>query len=189
MRLVERYIRRPHLVLSLVLLLSVVGVMGYTKMPFNLFPDVDRPQISVVTVMPGAAAGDVEADITRLIEKELSTIDMVRKVTSTSKDEVVRGHGRVRIRKGTGRRRHRRGQRPEQGRSAAPAGDQAPPGIQDQPGHPAGIDPGPLPGARLILPTCAICGNWPTTRSRRSCCAARKSPTSRSSAAISPRSG
>ena len=87
MRLVERYIRRPHLVLSLVLLLSVVGVMGYTKMPFNLFPDVDRPQISVVTVMPGAAAGDVEADITRLIEKELSTIDMVRKVTSTSKDE------------------------------------------------------------------------------------------------------
>lgn len=87
MRLVERYIRRPHLVLSLVLLLSVVGVMGYTKMPFNLFPDVDRPQISVVSVMPGAAAGDVEADITRLIEKELSTIDMVRKVTSTSKDE------------------------------------------------------------------------------------------------------
>lgn len=87
MRFVERYIRRPYLVLSLVLLLSVVGVMGYLKMPFNLFPDVDRPQISVVTVMPGAAAGDVETDITRLVEKELSTIDLVRKVTSTSKDE------------------------------------------------------------------------------------------------------
>lgn len=56
-------------------------------MPFNLFPDVDRPQISVVTVMPCAAAGDVESDITRLIAKEISTIDMVRKVTSISKDE------------------------------------------------------------------------------------------------------
>ena len=88
MRFVERYIRHPHLVLSLVLLLSMIGVMGYLKMPFNLFPDVDRPQISVVTVLPGAAAGDVESDITRLIEKELSTIDLVRKVTSTSKDEV-----------------------------------------------------------------------------------------------------
>jgi multidrug efflux pump subunit AcrB len=87
MKFVERYIRRPHLVLSLVLLLSLLGVMGYLKMPFNLFPDVDRPQISVVTVMPGAAAGDVESDISRLIEKEVSTIDMVRKVTSTSKDE------------------------------------------------------------------------------------------------------
>ncbi len=88
MTFVERYIRRPHLVLSLVLLLSMIGIMGYMKMPFNLFPDVDRPQISVVTVMPGAAAGDVESDITRLIEKEVSTIDMTRKVTSTSKDEV-----------------------------------------------------------------------------------------------------
>ncbi len=87
MTFVERYIRRPHLVLSVVLLLSVIGVMGYLKMPFNLFPDVDRPQITVITVMPGAAAGDVESDITRLIEKEVSTIDLVRKVTSTSKDE------------------------------------------------------------------------------------------------------
>jgi len=88
MKVVERYIRKPHLVLSFVILLSVVGLIGYKKMPFNLFPDTDRPQISVVTVMPGAAASDVETDITRIIEKEVSTIDLVRKVTSTSKDEV-----------------------------------------------------------------------------------------------------
>jgi multidrug efflux pump subunit AcrB len=88
MNFVARYIKRPHLVLSVVLLLSVVGIIGYMKMPFNLFPDVDRPQISVITVMPGAAAADVEADISRTIEKELSTIDLVRRVTSTSKDEV-----------------------------------------------------------------------------------------------------
>lgn len=87
MRFVERYITRPHLVLSILLLFSVVGVIGYQKMPFNLFPDTDRPQISVITVMPGAAAADVETDITRLVEKELASIDMVRKVSSTSKDE------------------------------------------------------------------------------------------------------
>jgi len=52
MNFVERYIRRPHLVLSFVLLISLVGILGYTKMPFNLFPDVDRPQITVITVMP-----------------------------------------------------------------------------------------------------------------------------------------
>ena len=88
MKFVEQYIRKPHLVLSAVLLLSVVGIIGYQRMPFNLFPDTDRPQISVITVMPGAAANDVETEITRTIEKELSTIDMVRRVTSTSKDEV-----------------------------------------------------------------------------------------------------
>jgi len=88
MNLVENYIRKPHLVLSFVILLSVVGVLGYQRMPFNLFPDTDLPQISVVTVLPGGAAADVENDITRIIEKEASTIDMVRKVASTSKDEV-----------------------------------------------------------------------------------------------------
>jgi multidrug efflux pump subunit AcrB len=88
MNFVAQYIKKPHLVLSVVLLLSVVGIIGYMKMPFNLFPDVDRPQINVITVMPGAAASDVEADISRTIEKELSTIDLVRRVTSTSKDEV-----------------------------------------------------------------------------------------------------
>jgi len=88
MNFVAKYIKKPHLVLSVVLLLSAVGVIGYVRMPFNLFPDVDRPQISVITVMPGAAAADVEADISRMVEKELSTIDLVRRVTSTSKDEV-----------------------------------------------------------------------------------------------------
>ena len=88
MKLVSRYIEKPHLVLSVVLLMSAVGIIGYVKMPLNLFPDVDRPQISVVTVMPGAAAADIDADLTRTIEKEVSTIDLVRRVTSTSKDEV-----------------------------------------------------------------------------------------------------
>jgi len=88
MNFVAGYIRKPHLVLSFVILLSVVGLIGYRSMPFNLFPDTDRPQISVVTVMPGAAAGDVETDITRTLEKEISTIDGVLRVTSTSKDEV-----------------------------------------------------------------------------------------------------
>jgi multidrug efflux pump subunit AcrB len=88
MKFVRRYIERPHLILSFIILLSVMGIMGYKKMPFNLFPDSDRPQISVVTVMPGAAASDVETDITRVIEKEVSSIDLVRTVTSTSKDEV-----------------------------------------------------------------------------------------------------
>jgi multidrug efflux pump subunit AcrB len=88
MSLVQKYIEKPHLILSFIILFSAIGILGYHRMPFNLFPDTDRPQISVITSMPGAAAGDVQTDITRLVEKEVSTIDMVRKVTSTSKDEV-----------------------------------------------------------------------------------------------------
>ena len=88
MSLVAAYVRRPHLVLSLVLLLSVVGAVGYFRLPINLFPDSERPQIAVVTVWPGASADDVAADVSRVVEKELTTIERVRRVTSTANDEV-----------------------------------------------------------------------------------------------------
>jgi len=87
-RITEAYARRPHLVLSFVLLLAAVGVVGFFRIPVNLFPDSERPQIAVVTVWPGASADDVNGDVSRVIEKEVKTIEQVRRVTSTSNDEV-----------------------------------------------------------------------------------------------------
>jgi len=88
MHLVDSYLKRPHLVSSLVLLAAVIGFVGYRRMPVNLFPDSERPKVAVVSVYPGASAEDVEAEVTRPIEKELNTIERVRLVTSVSKDEV-----------------------------------------------------------------------------------------------------
>ena len=88
MRVVDSYLKRPHLVSSLVLLAAVIGFAGYRRMPVNLFPDSERPKVAVVSVDPGASARDVEAEVTRTIEKELNTIEQVRLVTSVSKDEV-----------------------------------------------------------------------------------------------------
>ncbi len=88
MRFVESYVRRPHLILSVVVLLAVIGVIGFFRIPVTLFPDSERPQIAVVTVWPGASADDVAVDVSRVIEKELATLERVRRVTSTSNDEV-----------------------------------------------------------------------------------------------------
>ena len=88
MNIVESYLKKPHLVMSLVLLIAILGIFGYFKMDWALFPDSNRPQIAVVTVEPGASSRDIANNVTRPIEKELSTIDELRQVTSTSKDEV-----------------------------------------------------------------------------------------------------
>ncbi|MBW2277721.1 MAG: efflux RND transporter permease subunit, partial [Deltaproteobacteria bacterium] len=88
MNIVDSYLKKPHLLTSLVLLAAVIGFVGYRQMSVNLFPDSERPQIAVVTVYPGASSTDVEADVSRTIEKELNTIEFVRRVTSVSKDEV-----------------------------------------------------------------------------------------------------
>ena len=88
MRIVDSYLRKPHLLISFVLLAAVVGFVGFRKMPVNLFPDSERPQIAVVTVYPGASSADVESEVSRTIEKEVNTIDLVRRVSSVSKDEI-----------------------------------------------------------------------------------------------------
>ncbi len=88
MRLVDSYLRKPHLLISVVLLAATIGFVGYRKMAVNLFPDSERPQIAVVTVYPGASSSDVESEVSRTIEKEVNTIDLVRRVTSVSKDEI-----------------------------------------------------------------------------------------------------
>lgn len=88
MRVVDSYLRKPHLLVSMILLAAFIGFVGFRKMPVNLFPDSERPQIAVVTVYPGASSADVESEVSRTIEKEVNTIDLVRRVTSVSKDEL-----------------------------------------------------------------------------------------------------
>ena len=89
MSFTAKYLKRPYLITSLIFLFAIVGVLGFMKMPINLFPDTDYPQITVLTFYPGASAKDVEDKVTRIIEKELNTIDLVRKVSSSVKDEIT----------------------------------------------------------------------------------------------------
>lgn len=58
-------------------------------MPLNLFPDANYPKIAVILVWPGASAEDMEDKVARPVEKELATLDLVRKVRSSSRDEVA----------------------------------------------------------------------------------------------------
>ncbi|HHB13437.1 MAG TPA: efflux RND transporter permease subunit [Chromatiales bacterium] len=88
MSFVERLLRRPHAVVAFTLVAALLGLMGYRAMPVNLFPDSNRPTVAVVTQWPGATADDVAREVTHPIEVRLSALDGVRRVTSTSRDQV-----------------------------------------------------------------------------------------------------
>lgn len=88
MNFMERLLGRPHAIVALAVLVVVAGIAAYFSMPMNLFPDSNRPMVTVVTQWPGAEAGDVEQDVTHPIETQLSAIDGVRRVTSVSRDQV-----------------------------------------------------------------------------------------------------
>jgi len=84
----ERLLHRPHAVIAFTLVAILMGLMGYANMPTNLFPDTNRPTVAVVTQWPGATADDVAREVTHPIEVRLTALDGVRRVTSTSRDQV-----------------------------------------------------------------------------------------------------
>jgi len=88
MSFAERLLSRPHAILAATIAFVILGSIGFFSIPTNLFPDTNRPTISVVVQWPGAMTSDIATEVTHPLEVRLSSIDGVRRVTSTSRDEV-----------------------------------------------------------------------------------------------------
>jgi multidrug efflux pump len=71
-------------VLILTFLIVCGGILAYSTMPKELFPEVVMPQIYVRTVYPGNSPVDIENLITRQIEKEIKPLKGINEMTSTS---------------------------------------------------------------------------------------------------------
>lgn len=89
MSFVERYLSYKHLLVSLLLAGVVLGILSFKELPLNFFPDANYPQVVVVLQLPGASADDVEREVAIPVEKELSTISLVRRVRSVCRDGVA----------------------------------------------------------------------------------------------------
>jgi multidrug efflux pump len=87
MKLSETAIRRPVLASMLSAALVLFGVIGYTRLSVRELPDIDPPIISVSTTLPGANARVVETAVTDVLEEELSTIQGLRTLSSTSSEQ------------------------------------------------------------------------------------------------------
>ncbi len=82
-------LRNPWTVLVGALIVGVTGLKAFLTMPVEYFPDTNPPQAAVIIVQPGAAAVDVNRRITEVVEKELSSLSGLTKISSTSRDEVA----------------------------------------------------------------------------------------------------
>ncbi|MGQ9796461.1 efflux RND transporter permease subunit [Desulfosoma sp.] len=82
-------LKNPWAVLVGSLIVAVMGLKAFMTMPVEYFPDTNPPQAAVIIVQPGAAAVDVNRRITEVVEKELSSLSGLTKLSSTSRDEVA----------------------------------------------------------------------------------------------------
>lgn len=72
----------------LTIIISLAGLFVFNSIPKEQFPDIVVPTISVVTIYPGATPEDIENLITKPIEKQLKSVSGIKKVTSTSIQDV-----------------------------------------------------------------------------------------------------
>lgn len=86
--LAEVCVKRPIFASVLVLLITVVGLAGYTKLGLDRFPNVDLPIVVVITQLPGAAPEDVESEITEKIEEAVNTTSGIEEITSITSEGV-----------------------------------------------------------------------------------------------------
>jgi HAE1 family hydrophobic/amphiphilic exporter-1 len=68
----------------LILIMVLFGAMSFINLGLDMMPDLEFPNLTVVTAYSGAAAEDVEQLVTRPIEAAVASLKGIDKLTSTS---------------------------------------------------------------------------------------------------------
>lgn len=82
-------IRRPVLTVVAFIVIAIFGVYGFLQMPVREQPDVDFPIIGVTVQLSGAEPEVIETEIIEPLEEELNTIEGIKALTSTAREEVA----------------------------------------------------------------------------------------------------
>lgn len=87
MKLIDLSVTRPVLTTVLMIIVTLAGVLGLSRLPLRQLPDIDQPVVSVSVGYPGANAEVMESRVTQVLESAVSGIEGIKQITSTSRDE------------------------------------------------------------------------------------------------------
>jgi len=86
MKLVDTAIKRPVTVIVGAILLVLFGFISLYRIPIQLTPNVDLPEVSVETRWTGASPQEVEREIIDVQEEELKNLEGLDSMESESRD-------------------------------------------------------------------------------------------------------
>ena len=86
MNISEFFIKKPVFCSVLAIFLVIFGLLSLKKLPLRQFPDIERSELSIDTLYPGASSVIVETKITEVIEGQISGIDGIESISSVSRD-------------------------------------------------------------------------------------------------------
>ncbi len=88
MKIYESAVRKPISTVLIFVGVLVFGLFSLSNLAVDQYPEIEIPQISVITMYPGANASEIETNITRVLEDNLNTVNNLKKLTSKSQDNV-----------------------------------------------------------------------------------------------------
>lgn len=77
MNITEISIKRPSLIIVLFSVFTLLGVIGFKSLSYELMPDFNQPVVVIKTVYPGAEPNEVETSVSQKIEDALSNLEGV----------------------------------------------------------------------------------------------------------------
>ncbi|TWU17295.1 Multidrug resistance protein MdtC [Novipirellula galeiformis] len=84
--LAEVCVKRPVFALMLVTAFVVAGIVAFPQLGVDRFPNLDLPQIFIRTTYVGAAAEEVESEVSSVLEDAVATVAGIDELRSISAD-------------------------------------------------------------------------------------------------------
>ncbi|MDD2387032.1 MAG: efflux RND transporter permease subunit [Bacteroidales bacterium] len=88
MSIYKSAVQKPITTLMVFVALVIFGIFSLTKLPVDLYPELEFPAITVMTIYPGANSSEIETNVTKPIEQTLNTLDNLKEITSVSRDNM-----------------------------------------------------------------------------------------------------
>src|SRR5210317_1006718 len=81
-------IRRPITTTMMILIIMVLGFVTLSRIGIDFFPDLQFPEVTILTTYPAAASHEIETIVTRPLEEAVAAAEGIRKIKSRSQEGV-----------------------------------------------------------------------------------------------------
>ncbi len=88
MSLYEGAVKKPIMTSLCFLAVAIFGLFSLSKLPVDLYPDIETNSIMVMTSYAGASASDIENNVTRPLENTLNSVSNLKHITSRSSENI-----------------------------------------------------------------------------------------------------
>lgn len=88
MSIYESAVKKPIMTSLCFIAIALFGLFSLSKLPIDLYPDIETNTLMVFTYYNGASASDIENNVTRPLENTLNSVEHLKHIKSDSRENV-----------------------------------------------------------------------------------------------------